>query len=314
MSPAAGPGAGPTAARPHVAVLLATYNGAAHLDEFLDSLAAQSWRPDRLVLRDDGSSDDSVVRVSRWARSQGMRLQVLADGARLGPARAFLQILAEAGEADLYLFADQDDVWLPTKIERAVQHVGPALPPTLYASTLTVTDARLTPVSTTPVPTRLNLACALFENTLTGCTMAFNRALAEQLRRHPPSDPLMHDWWVYLVAAAIGQIRFDATPTVLYRQHDANTVGAGPRGWALLRQRLHRFVRAPDRRRAGQARDLIAGFAPAMDPAWVQRIGQLLAARSHPLARLWQALRFPVQRQTWRDRWATRWAIALGRF
>ena len=310
--------AGRRGGRPHVALLLATYNGAAHLDDFLASLAAQTCRPDRIVLRDDGSTDDSAERVLIWAREQGMPVQVLAAGERLGPARAFLRLLAEAGEADLYGFADQDDVWLPAKIERAVHRLGPAAwhdnVPVLYASTLTVADARLTPLSTTPVPRHLGLGSALFENVLTGCTMVFNRALAERLRRHPPADPLMHDWWAYLVAAAVGRIEFDPQPTVLYRQHAHNTIGAGPRGLALLGARLRRFVLTPDRRRASQAQDLLDGQADLMDPAWAERIRGLLAARPHAWARLAQALRFPVARQTVRDDWATRAAIASGRY
>lgn len=310
--------AGRVGGRPHVALLLATYNGAAHLDDFLASLAAQTCRPDRIVLRDDGSTDGSAERVQAWGRAQGMPVQVLETGARLGPARSFLRLLAEAGEADLYCFADQDDAWLPAKLERAVHRIGPAdgqdNAPVLYASTLTVTDARLTPLSTTPVPHRLGLGSALFENVLTGCTMVFNRSLAERLRRHLPGDPLMHDWWAYLVAAAVGRIAFDPQPSVLYRQHAHNTIGAGSRGLALLGTRLRRFVLVPDHRRARQAQDLLDGQADLMDPAWVERIRGLLAARPHAGARLAQALRFPVARQTARDDWATRAAIALGRY
>lgn len=304
--------------RPRLVLLLATYNGAAHLDEFLASLAAQTCRPDRLVLRDDGSTDDSVDRVLAWGRAQGIAVQQLPGGPRLGPARSFLQLLAEAGEAGLYAFADQDDVWLPHKLERAVDHITRAGEgrdvPVLYASTLTVTDARLTPLSTTPVPRRLGLGSALFENVLTGCTMVFNRALAERLQRHLPADPLMHDWWVYLVAAAVGRIVFDPQPGVLYRQHAHNTLGTGPQGLALLGTRLRRFAGPRDERRARQAQDLLAGQAGAMDPAWVARIRHLLDARARPGARLVQALRFPVGRQTTRDNWATRAAIALGRY
>lgn len=301
---------------PSISVVLATYNGERYLPEFLASLAAQTQRPGRIVLRDDGSSDGSVDCVERWAAAEGIALQRVG-GPRLGPARSFLAALRASPPADVHFLADQDDVWLPTKLQRGAEALAAAAPgqPTLYATRLQVVDAALQPLRLSDTPRRLSFPSAACESLLTGCTMALNEPLRRLVSRAEPQTPAMHDWWLYLVAAAAGQVIFDPTPTVLYRQHGANVVGIGSRGVALLRERWRRFAAAGDApTRSRQLRELRALYADVMSPSALRLSGALLAARDDAWTRVRVALSAPIVRQRWHDALSTRVAILANRF
>jgi len=223
-----------------VHIACATYNGAKYLEDFLKSLAGQTHADWRLYVRDDASSDATAAIV--WtAASQDARIElthVAQPETRLGAARSFLWLVDRLpDEATHVMFADQDDVWKPDKIERTLaamnaieaelgRHV-----PLLVHTDLTVTDAALHEIHPSfwtysrihPEPTTLRRMVS--HNVTTGATVMFNRALRELLR-HAPADVVMHDWWCACVASAFGRIVAVHEPTILYRQHGANSIGA----------------------------------------------------------------------------------------
>lgn len=225
-----------------VAVLLATYNGEAFVREQIESIRAQTWRDWSLLIRDDGSSDGTQGVLAAMA-AQDDRIRLLpktsADQGRgvIGNFSRLMQVAA-ADDVAYAMFADQDDVWLPNKIEllmdemrRAESEVG-ADTPLLVHSDLEVVDDRLERLS--PSFLRFQgirhendapLRVLLPQNFVTGCATLFNRALLD-LALPVPSDVVMHDWWLALLAAAAGEIRFVGVPTVRYRQHGNNQVGA----------------------------------------------------------------------------------------
>lgn len=300
---------------PVVTVVMSTYNGARHLPAMLASLGGQERRPDRLVLRDDGSRDGSQAIVADWAARESIALQIVT-GPNLGAARSFLAAIAEAAPADVTLLADQDDVWLPDKIARAVAHLpaaGDALP-TLYAARQQIVDETLAPMRLSPVPRHLSINSAVCENVLTGCTMAFNRPLADLLRRGVPARVPMHDWWIYLLAAATGAVIFDAQPTMLYRQHSQNVIGAAPTGIAAAIARARTLRDAPTRQRSDQLRALLALHAAHLTPEARALVAPLADARTSFRTRLRAGLGARIVRQTPRDVLTTRAMILLDRF
>jgi glycosyltransferase involved in cell wall biosynthesis len=220
-------------------VLMSTYNGAPYVVEQLRSILDQLPPGGRIAVRDDGSRDGTAQAI-RSLDDPRVTLQV---GQNLGFSRSFLTLLAAVPvEADLVMFADQDDVWLPGKIERAwraLQRCGAG--PALYGSTQMLTDEALRPLNVThrwmhPPSFR----GALVENMITGCTAALNRPALHLLQRAGvPQDVHFHDWWLYLVVAAHGRVVFDAEPSLLYRQHGANQIGHGAgrfgRQWHIVR-------------------------------------------------------------------------------
>jgi glycosyltransferase involved in cell wall biosynthesis len=225
---------------PIVTVILATYNGSRYLPAQLESLARQTVRPSRIVVRDDGSVDDSLALVKQWAGHQRIACQVII-GPNLGPARSFLTASAQAKDSDYYFFCDQDDVWLEDKIERAVTSLSAEQgKPMLYASRLQVVDQKLQPLRQSELPAHLSFSSAAYESLLTGCTMGFNNEFRKLLLTPLPRFVLMHDWWCYLLATGVegAGLVYDGRPTILYRQHATNAVGAGPIGFKALKTRL----------------------------------------------------------------------------
>jgi hypothetical protein len=221
-----------------VLILMATYNGGEFIEEQLASLRAQTYADWRLWIRDDGSTDGTVETIRRCA-AQDERVRLLEpDGVRKGASGSFSSLLERfAPDADYLMFCDQDDVWLPSKIEitlagmRALEaHFG-VESPLLVHTDLSVTDRELKVFATSfwrfqgLNPDVKGLGRLLVQNNVTGCTMMANRTLA-MLARPVPSQAIMHDWWLAVVAAAFGQIGHVPQPTMLYRQHGANDTGA----------------------------------------------------------------------------------------
>lgn len=303
--------------RPIVTIVLATYNGERFLPEQLESLTAQSRRPDRLVLRDDGSTDRSVEIVQAWADRNSVALQQVA-GPRLGPARSFMKALQVAEPADIFLFCDQDDVWQPYKIERALNLVpwGDDVAPTLCATRLEIVDEQLNPLRLSFLPTGLSFSSAACESLLTGCTMAFNASFRELLVHALPEHAQMHDWWCYLLAtSAYGTaLHFDPTPTVLYRQHGGNVLGAGPVGWSALRARGLRFIGRNSAMRSRQLQEFAKLHGSDLTSEASAILSQLLAAKHGLMPRLRAAFTTPIRRQTCLATLTTRVALLTNRF
>lgn len=222
-------------------ILLAAYNGAAYLSEQLDSLLAQTCSNWHLTISDDGSTDNTVEIVNSFFARYPDKITVLAtSGEKLGPCGNFAQLLAQS-KADYTMFCDQDDVWLPRKIEltmarmRDMEALYGEATPLMVHTDLKVVDGNLKPLSdslwryqqTNPAVTALNRL--LVQNVATGCTVMINRALRE-LALPIPEEARMHDWWLALVAAVFGRIGHVAQPTILYRQHGRNDSGAAPMG------------------------------------------------------------------------------------
>src|SRR5208283_5399841 len=221
-----------------VDICLATYNGERYLDAFYASIAAQSHSNWRLLVRDDGSSDTTPQVLERLARDDA-RVVPLADGlGNLGVVRNFAEILGRC-TAQYVMLADQDDVWYPHKIEDSLdvlctlQARSPEREsPRLVFTDLHVADESLNVLNESFIrmqrldrwrdPSFVQL---LTQNVAPGCTMIMNRALLDAALPIP-DQAAMHDWWLLLVAAAIGEIGTVAKPTMAYRQHGSNAIGA----------------------------------------------------------------------------------------
>jgi len=230
---------------PQVFVLMSTFNGERFVVQQLRSILDQLPPGGRIMVRDDGSSDATPTLI---AGLRDDRISLL-QGENVGFARSFLTLLqAVPSDVETVLFADQDDVWLPGKIERAREALaGFPLRPALYCSAQMLADEQLRPLNSTPRwPRPPSFGNALSENIVTGCTAALNRAAMELVRRAGVPDRVrFHDWWLYLVISAFGTVVFDEEPTLLYRQHAGNQIGHGP-GWWGRQLRILSFLRRHD--------------------------------------------------------------------
>lgn len=135
------------------------------------------------------------------------------------------------------MFCDQDDVWLPEKLQlfahrmQALESQLGARTPIAVYSDVSIVDQDLAPMrEVTELSlidrTACDVASLMFGNVLTGCASMGNAALLELARPIPP-DARVHDLWIAVLAAAAGRLDYINTPTILYRQHASNTIGAG---------------------------------------------------------------------------------------
>lgn len=223
-----------------VDIALATFNGEQHLPALLESIKTQTWPHWKILARDDGSTDQTAKILRQFQTKQPGRIRLIddADGT-LGPAANFSRLL-ENSQADYIMLADQDDLWLPLKIEMTLNKMhelvaqsGGGSPLLIHTDLSVIGTARadsfwkyqhLSPAY------GLTLKNLLTQNVVTGCTVMVNRALLDLALPVPPAA-VMHDWWLALVAAAFGQVGFIDIPTVQYRQHGTNCLGAKP--WAV---------------------------------------------------------------------------------
>jgi rhamnosyltransferase len=233
---------------PHVLVLLATYNGAAWVDAQLEGIVSQRGVRVSVLVADDGSTDDSLARIGQWA-ARGAPIALLAPApTRLGAAGNFLRLLraAQLDGVDYVALADQDDEWPVGRLSRAVEQL--AIHKALgYSSDAWAfwPDGRRR---------RLGKAYAqrahdyLFEPAGPGCTYVLAAPLVLAIQRDLERQPQRfdglgyHDWWIYAFAR-IHRFAWhiDPEPTVNYRQHGGNELGAnfGVRG---IRRRWGRLT------------------------------------------------------------------------
>ena len=220
-------------------ILLATYNGAKFLPEQLASLAAQSHQNWRLLVRDDGSNDGSLDVVRAWAGSVDQDVRIIEDGrVGLGASLNFAALL-EQSDSPYFACCDQDDAWLSDKLavmlaalQKREGDAGHATPLLAY-SDLRVVDGDLQPIAESYQdysrrPTLYagrELRQVMMHNVVTGCASLGNAALRDRAMPIPP-EASMHDWWLAMVAAGLGELVWVPQATILYRQHGGNTLGA----------------------------------------------------------------------------------------
>ena len=281
-------------------ILMATYNGAPYLPEQLDSLLAQTYSGWRLLVRDDGSSDGTLAILESY-RSQHPDLITIIpnEGQNLGACGNFSRLLGRS-DAPYVMFCDQDDVWLPYKIEttlakmREIERQYGATAPILIHTDLKVVDDQLTVIGESlwryqnTAPQRMmKINRVLLQNFATGCTVMVNRVL-RNLAVPIPKQAWMHDWWLVLVATAFGLVATVRSPTVLYRQHGRNDTGA--QLWNAHAEIQGLFVR--EKRQAANARrDAVLASLEGQATAFVDRYEERLAPAERRMLHAFSSLR-----------------------
>lgn len=228
---------------PHVALLMCTHQGEAFLANQLDSIAQQTYTNWRLWVSDDGSTDNTLALLAKYRSRWGEGRLSIVKGLSAGSVFNFLSLTGRPEvQAKFFAWSDQDDVWASDKLARAVAYLESMnnTIATLYSTRTLLTDANDRLIGKSPLfKAPPHFANALVQSLAGGNTMVFNQAARDLLVLSGPHvTAVAHDWWAYLLVTACGgRVHYDPYPTVRYRQHAHNQIGAGPhplaRVWRL---------------------------------------------------------------------------------
>lgn len=224
-----------------IEVLLAAYNGERYVKEQIDSILNQTCQQFHLTAADDGSQDGTADILDDYEKRYPGKVRAARfDSPSRSAQGNFFRLLGQT-EEEYVMLSDQDDVWIPEKIELTLErmkemeeHCGKDTPILVHGD-LSVVDEQLRVIHPSMrhyqklSPGHTKLRHYLVENNITGNTVMINRALLALLKT-APRDCCMHDWWMGLVAASFGKISYIEKPLTLYRQHGNNQLGAEDSG------------------------------------------------------------------------------------
>jgi len=225
-----------------VAILVSTYNGGKYIAEQLDSLLSQTYKDIKVFIRDDGSSDSTNSILNEYVINYPEKV-IFYDslGSNLGAGKSFMRLL-QITVADYYMFCDQDDVWMPDKVEKTLhkaqtleQEYGAETPIGVFTD-LMVVDSSLNVLMPSlwkgdnrhPEYTTDFYKQWINRHATYGCTMLINNAAKEIVLPYRQFEGVIgaHDAWVEYILIKKGVYRYIDEPTIYYRQHGTNVIGA----------------------------------------------------------------------------------------
>jgi glycosyltransferase involved in cell wall biosynthesis len=241
-------------------ILLSTYKGGVFLKELLESIRCQLYKEWHLFVRDDGSVDDTVGVINRFAETVPGKVTFLSDPqGNIGAIRSFEELVKHSQSAYVF-FCDQDDIWHPDKIARQLdcmieaEQKYPGLP-VLVCSDLRVIDDNgneLSPSFYQKTKTAIHLAHHSYylfcRNVAVGCATMVNRKALE-LSMPFGKNAIMHDWWIASTVSLRGRIEIMSIPTIDYRLHSQNAMGIEQDRGGSLWQSLIRTIFSKEKRK-----------------------------------------------------------------
>ena len=217
---------------PHICILMATYNGEKFIAEQLHSIEEQTHKNWRLIISDDGSSDNTLTIAKQFQQKWGSDRLKIRQGPQQGFCQNFLSMACDTAiRANLYAFSDQDDIWMSDKLERAVSYFNKSNQsqlPRAYGTRTQIVDDALKPLGLSPEFTLpRSFRNALVQSISGGNTQVFNFVAKQLLEQAGLQKVISHDWWLYqLVKGAGGKFYYDPSPSLLYRQHPDAVLGS----------------------------------------------------------------------------------------
>ncbi len=214
-------------------ILLPTYNGEKYLKEQIDSILNQTYKNIRLIISDD-CSKDSTPKILEEYRGKDERIELYLQKENIGVVKG-IEFLLKKVKSNYYMLADQDDVWLPMKVEKSIETLKKENADLVFGD-LEVVDQDLR----TMYPSfgdfmllnrKINKYINSYKvnylyNCVTGCTVLSKKEFIEKILPIPTeSKYLIHDHWIGLVVALNGKLAYMPEKYIKYRQHGNNQVG-----------------------------------------------------------------------------------------
>lgn len=214
-------------------ILMACYNGADYIGKQIDSILNQTYQDFLLWIRDDGSTDATPGILEGYENKYPEKIHVIKDQkGNLGVRLNFNELFSYSKQ-DYCMFCDQDDIWLPEKVEKTLKKMREIEGgrPAFVFTDLMLIDEKDRMISGSMWkyaginPKETELSKLLCHNVATGCTVMINKALV-RLAGGIPEECDMHDYWLALLASSFGVIDFLPEALIQYRQHGGNQIGS----------------------------------------------------------------------------------------
>lgn len=311
-----------TGARPcsrEIAIFLCTYNGRPFLKDQIDSIIAQTHQNWTIYISDDGSTDGTLELLEHYrALIDVQRIQIL-NGPRKGFAENFMSLIRNTEiRADFFSFCDQDDIWFHDKLKKSLDQLEsfPTHLPALYCSRTRLIDAQKNILGfSSDFKKPPSFQNALIQSIAGANTMLLNNAARELLCKVPRASRIVaHDWLAYLLVTGCGgTVVYDPQPSLDYRQHDANVIGANN----SLKEQLIRAAKLIDGRFkqwSDSNIEILDQFEKELTPAHRQIFNDFKRGRQGYLFKRFYLLkRSGVSRQTFTSNIGLMLAIFLGK-
>jgi glycosyltransferase involved in cell wall biosynthesis len=211
-----------------ISIAMATYNGEKYLKEQMDSIYNQSHKPYEVVVCDDGSTDNTVDILSEYIDKHGLKL--FRNTQRLGYIKNFERAISIC-QGEYIALSDQDDIWLPNKLEILINNIKDQLlistDALIVNSENEVIHESYAHFANLQIIKNEELLYYIFHPFVTGCTSLFKKDLAQ--RSMPFPDFIPHDFWLALHAKKNNGLLYSPQKLIRYRQHSSNTIGATPK-------------------------------------------------------------------------------------
>lgn len=224
-----------------VAVIMSTYNGEKFIREQLDSILNQTYKNIEIVIRDDGSTDNTIEIIKEYQqRHSNIKLYI---GKNKGFIGSFFKLLTLV-ESDYYSYADQDDVWMENKVELAVESLERLDPnvPNLAFGNSDYYDENMKFIGHSEKNKSFSFTKALFACVSQGMTMTVNRKTRDMIIENTPKSCFFHDWWTYLLCIGMGNVVYNNEVTVKYRRRKENATSEGQGYFRLILWRIKHLL------------------------------------------------------------------------
>ncbi len=225
-----------------VTVVMASYNGGKFISEQLNSLLRQKGVDINILVRDDGSTDNTIEILEEYSRKYSNVKYYI--GEHLNVQKGFLDLLKKSKNTEYYAFCDQDDVWDDDKLLVAISKLEKMdkNTPNLYYCGQRLVDSNLKFISNHYIDNKRSDYTNFLISNVAGCTAVFNKKLRDMVNKKQPDFILMHDSWIFKICLATGGTYYaDSEPHISYRQHGNNTVGLNKGIKSKLKQ-MKRYI------------------------------------------------------------------------
>ena len=215
-----------------VAILLCTFNGSRFLNEQLESIKQQTHKQWKVYISDDGSSDETLDILMRFKESSLPGQVQIFHGPRKGFGKNFMSLIYNPKvSGDYYAFSDQDDIWHADKLERSLAALSnsPTHTPALYCTRTHLINTTGESIGLSPLFRKTpSFQNAIVQSIAGANTMTINEPARELLRTAEENNQVVaHDWLAYIIISGCnGHVIYDPLPSIDYRQHEANLIGA----------------------------------------------------------------------------------------